>query len=146
MEIIRLGNKSVTDISRLENECFSHPWSEQSIVEAMAAGHIFIGAVQDGKTVGYAGVNRVCGEAYIDNIAVTADFRRRGIGRALCVKICEICRSDALITLEVRKSNTAAIRLYQSLGFENEGLRRDFYTDPTEDAVIMTKRKNDDIL
>ena len=84
----------------------------------------------------------VCGEVSINNIAVVEKFRRRGIAKALMEHMfTELC--DAVsATLEVRRSNDAAAALYGSLGFKRVGERKDFYSRPTEDAILMTKYLN----
>lgn len=95
----------------------------------------------DDKVAGYIGVYVVLESCYVNNIAVFPEYRRKGVGTAL-LKMAMLT-ADAMgtdfISLEVRKSNTEAISLYESLGFEEMGLRKNFYRHPTEDALIMTK-------
>lgn len=131
------------DISVIEKECFSHPWSRQAIEEAYLFGTMFFTAHSKGKTVGYSGVKTVAGTGFVANIAVTGPARKTGIGSALTSRLIYECEKNAdSVTLEVRRSNTAAISLYEKLGFTSEGVRRDFYSDPDEDAIIMTKYFN----
>ena len=99
----------------------------------------YVVAVEDETVLGFAGVHIIAGEGYITNIAVRESARRRGIGKILLERIIDICRDKCtLVTLEVRKSNAPAISLYEKLGFETLGIRKNFYEKPTEDAVIMT--------
>lgn len=90
--------------------------------------------------MGYIGAFTVCESCYISNIAVFPQHRRKGIGRLLLRKAAEQARKKGAesISLEVRPSNTAAISLYKSEGYEEVGLRKNFYRDPNEDALILT--------
>lgn len=126
----------------LEQKCFSHPWSEQSLrAELTHPRGMFFIAERDGMPVGYAGMQFIADEGYVANIAVDPAARRQGIGGALIDALCAFCGEQrlAFLTLEVRESNTPAIRLYAGRGFEPVGTRRGFYTDPAEDAVLMTR-------
>lgn len=128
-------------IAELERECFSAPWSENAVRETMERENaVFLVAECSGKICGYIGLYHAAGEGYITNVAVSGKMRRRGVGRALICALEEKAREMELsfLTLEVRVGNTAAIALYESLGFENLGRRPRFYSNPTEDAYIMT--------
>lgn len=132
----------ISQIARLEKECFSSPWSEKSLSEELEnPDSHFICAVECDELMGYIGVQEICGEAYITNIAVFSEHRGRGVGRALLKNACDGAekRKCEFITLEVRRSNEAAISLYVSEGFEQAGIRKNFYSDPTEDGIIYTK-------
>ena len=129
-------------IAELERQCFSTPWSESTIKSAMAPPNIFIGVKEEDALLGYLSFSQVAGECYINNLAVHKAFRRRGIARAL---LCELMSLAVLsqyefVSLEVRQSNSAAISLYSAFGFKEEGKRKNYYTAPNEDAVIMTRR------
>ncbi len=130
-------------IARLERLCFSSPWSEEALLCSAEEGIKFFLYEADGNTVGYVGLQRVLDEGYITNIAVDPACRRQGIGRALLSHLDETADRLGLsfISLEVRESNSAAIGLYNSLGYKNEGVRKSFYENPRENAVIMTKRR-----
>ncbi len=115
-------------------------WSESSLLETLSRnGHYFVAAV-DGKTAGHGGFTVVLDEGDITNIAVRHEFRRQG----LASKILEAMISEAnkrhlsFLTLEVRKSNTPAVLLYEKYGFTVRGERKSFYRNPTENALIMT--------
>ena len=131
----------VAEIARLEKECFSSPWSEAALAEELSnPDSHFLVAERDG-IAGYIGVQEICGEAYITNVAVFGKHRKSGIGRALLDEACKGAkgRGCEFITLEVRESNLPAIRLYESEGFEKVGLRKNFYSSPTENGLIYTK-------
>lgn len=140
--IVPLEPRHIKDIARLEELCFSEPWSEEGILEAYRLGTRFFVAEADKKLIGYIGVKAVVDEGYITNIAVFPEFRRKGAARALLNKVFTFAEEKRLsfVSLEVRPSNTAAVSLYQKTGFKEEGRRKDFYRLPREDALIMTKR------
>lgn len=131
----------VPEIAILEKECFSSPWSENALSEELEnPDSHFLVAEADG-VAGYIGVQEICGEAYITNIAVFESFRKAGIGRRLLKAAIDgaMARGCEFITLEVRVSNSAAISLYESEGFEKVGIRKNFYASPVEDGAIYTK-------
>lgn len=139
--IAEMKTEHIPEIARLEILCFSSPWSESSLAEELKNENShFLVAVSD-KIFGYIGVQEICGEAYITNIAVFGEYRKCGVGRALLDKACEGAKSRGceFITLEVRESNTPAISLYESEGFEKVGIRKNFYSAPTENGLIYTK-------
>lgn len=125
----------------LEKECFSMPWSMEMFLAELNDPHCLYFAAEEGdRLIGYAGMQYVLDEGYINNIAVAADFRRRGVASALMDRLISAAKelSLAFLTLEVRRSNASAIALYEKYGFERVGLRRDYYSLPREDAVLMT--------
>lgn len=131
----------IPQIAILEKECFSSPWSENALsAELKNPDSHFLVAEADGLA-GYIGVQEICGEAYITNIAVFPSFRKNGIGRVLLRAASDGAKSRGceFITLEVRISNAPAVSLYESEGFEHVGIRKNFYTCPTEDGAIYTK-------
>ena len=133
----------VKDIANIENNSFSTPWSEKAIRESMDAGTIFYVACLNDKIVGYMGLSKIVGEGYVTNIAVLPEYRRLGIGEKILGYVIDNTKAELeFISLEVRVSNIAAISLYEKFGFERVGLRKRFYTNPQEDAIIMTKYFN----
>lgn len=128
-------------LAQLEKECFSDPWSESAIREELENENAHFLVAESEDVVGYIGVQEICGEAYITNVAVTAEARKSGIGRALLKAACDGAKSRKceFITLEVRESNLPAIALYESEGFEKAGIRKNFYSSPTENGIIYTK-------
>ena len=132
----------VPQVAALEKICFSTPWSEQSIASELSNDlSLWIVALQDDVVVGYIGSQTVCGETDIMNIAVDPAWRRRGIAQILIEQLIRDLwewGSDRLM-LEVRPSNTAAVQLYEKLGFQQVGRRPNYYRDPKEDALILRK-------
>lgn len=140
-EIVKMRAEHIPEIARLEAECFSQPWSENALSEELKNENShFLAAVSD-RVLGYIGVQEICGEAYITNVAVFGEYRKEGIGRKLLNEACSGAkeRGCEFITLEVRESNSAAIALYESEGFEKAGVRKNFYSSPTENGIIYTK-------
>lgn len=133
--------KYLDDVYRIECACFAHPWSRADLENQLSLETSrFIVATESGKAVGYMGLQIFSGEGYVTNVAVLPEYRRQGIAQALISKQLE--NDMDFITLEVRKSNAAAINLYEKAGFEKVGVRPHFYASPDEDAVIMTKNLN----
>lgn len=129
----------IVDISNIENECFSCPWSQNAIRESMDANTSFYIGCVNNKTVAYMGLSKIVGEGYVTNIAVLPQFRKQGIAKALLEYVILQNSNLEFISLEVRVSNSNAISLYEKFNFKNVGLRKRFYTNPIEDAIIMTK-------
>lgn len=130
--------KHLDGVCKIENECFAHPWSREDLAAQIEneQSHFIVAVDDDGTVAGYAGVQIICGEGYITNVAVLPSYRRRGIAKALMSRVME--NKMDFLTLEVRKSNAPAIKLYESLGFSKVGERRNFYSDPDEDALLYT--------
>lgn len=137
--IIKLATKeNVEDILKIENACFSTPWTEQGISESIADDNTYLYvAYIDGDVAGYMGVQIFSGDGFVTNVATLPQYRRMGIAKALINKVLQ--HEMNFLTLEVRESNTPAISLYKSLGFEEVGKRPRFYRNPDEDALLMTK-------
>ncbi len=128
-------------IAVLERECFSAPWSENALFETMEMETaVFLVAECGGEICGYVGSYHAAGEGYITNVAVSGRMRRRGVGRALICELKERAKENgfSFLTLEVRVGNLPAVALYESLDFKNLGRRPRFYSNPIEDAYIMT--------
>lgn len=127
-------------IADIEKQSFSTPWSENAVNESMAAGTQFYVARIKNNIAGYMGISKIAGEGYVTNIAVLPRYRHKGVGKALLEYVISASRDSLeFISLEVRMSNTAAVSLYEKFGFERVGVRKRFYTNPQEDAIIMTK-------
>lgn len=137
----KMNECHITQIAELEKECFSEPWSENALREELENKNSHFLVAQSEKVAGYIGVQEICGEAYITNVAVFKEFRKAGVGRALLKAACDGAKSRncGFITLEVRESNLPAIALYESEGFEKAGIRKNFYSSPTENGIIYTK-------
>lgn len=139
MNIVVMQERHLAALAEIERACFHAPWSENMLREELGKG-IFLVAEQDGRTAGYVGCQTVLDEGYITNVAVSPDCRRQGIGRALIEELAQRARAQGLsfVTLEARASNAPAIALYEGAGFDRVGMRKNFYTAPSEDAVLMT--------
>lgn len=140
MTIERATREDIPTLLALENECFSEPWSEKSFEDFFALDFTAaLKAVEGDKTVGYAGLYISGADGDITNVAVTASARRKGVGRALIEGLKALPVEN--LFLEVRESNLPAISLYESAGFSRDGLRKNFYSNPRENAILMSYRK-----
>ena len=139
IEIIPMNESHVSAEAELEKQNFSDPWPEIAVRSELTNKlALWLVAVEDGEVLGYVGSQTVLQEADMMNIAVSDCHRRRGIARALVEEL--IRRLDAYqLTLEVRASNAPAIALYENLGFQQVGLRKNYYHKPKEDALILRK-------
>ena len=137
IEIRKIDEESARLAAELEKLCFSEPWSEKAILEEAERG-FFVAAYIDGDIAGYAGMLCVLDERDVCNIATVPHFRGKGVGRALTDALIASARESgaSVIMLEVRKSNAAAIALYEKAGFTLVGQRKNFYTMPREDALL----------
>lgn len=136
--------ENVDEVAAIEAVCFSTPWSSNAFRDAVESDYYdYIAAIDasDGAVVGYAGMQVVLDEAEITNIAVDAQYRKRGIAAKLLESLETICirKNVTYLHLEVRESNAAARSLYEKMGFAIDGIRKNFYQKPTENAVLMTK-------
>lgn len=142
MIIRKMESKDVPAIAALEERCFSDPWSEKSIASELENPlSYWLVAEVNGCVAGYVGSQSVLDAADMMNIAVSPDYRRIGIGQALIQELIVHLQQKHVIALllEVRVSNSAAIALYQKLGFEQVGCRPRYYRNPREDALILRK-------
>ena len=127
-------------ITKLEEECFTDSWSPALMSQMFASEFDKIYVLEDeGRIIGYADVRNMYGDCDLMNICVTEAARGRGGASLLMERIMAQARFEDAnqILLEVRKSNAAAIALYKKFGFTELGVRRDYYTNPVEDAIIM---------
>lgn len=143
LQIREMEAADVEAASRLESEAFSMPWSARDFLEMVEADYAsYYVAELEGRIIGCCGIRNIAGEGEITNVVVKAPYRNQGIGRQLMEYMLKKAAEQniTVCTLEVRLSNEPAIRLYESLGFQGEGVRPKFYEKPTEDALIMWKR------
>lgn len=141
-----MAERHIPALAELERLCFSEPRSAAllrgELTNPLARFFVaeYTGDSGEPEIAGYAGMQSIVGECYVDNIAVFPALRGRGIGRALTEALLAAAAEEhsAFLTLEVRRSNQAAIGLYRSLGFEEVGERKNFYRNPTENALLMT--------
>ena len=144
IEFRKLKLRDLTAIEEIERLSYPTPWSRSMFAGELAKpSSICLGAVDAvrDELVGYLIISRYVDAWHVMNIAVAPEYRRRGIARRLMERLFEVTERDADrgYTLEVRVSNEAAIRLYEELGFRTRGIRRGYYTDNREDALIMWK-------
>ena len=135
-----IDKNDAKELSRLDEKCFSSPWSEASFSnEASNPLAQYVIAKADEKVVGYAGFWQVVDEGQITNIAVLNEYRRKGIARQMLEILIQKAkeRQISVLSLEVRESNFSAISLYEKFEFHKVGLRKDYYKNPTENAVLM---------
>ena len=141
IEIRNAVKGDIDFVASLEKECFSLPQSHSDL-EKMASDDtkLLLVAVADGELAGYIGAYTVCRESDIMTVAVAPAFRKAGIGKMLVSSLFEHLKGDSdAVFLEVRESNSAATGLYTSLGFEQVGVRKNYYKLPTEDALLFKK-------
>jgi ribosomal-protein-alanine N-acetyltransferase len=142
IELRRLAQRDLEAIERIERRSYPTPWSRSMFASEMAKpASISLGAfsTETGELVGYLVISRYVDAWHVMNIAVEPEHRRQGIAVALFQRLFELTAADGRrgYTLEVRISNEAAISLYERLGFQSRGVRRGYYTDNREDALIM---------
>ena len=141
VELRRLEARDLDVVEAIERESYPTPWSRSMFdAELRKPSALALGAfIDDGTLVGYAFVSRYVDAWHVMNVAVVDAYRRRGVASALLERLFAVTESDPRrgYTLEVRVSNAGAIRLYEQLGFEARGIRRGYYTDNREDALIM---------
>lgn len=140
--IVPMQESHLDELAEISRLCFSMPWSRAGLAAELSSdtAHFWV-AEENGRCIGFAGMHAVCGECYVDLVAVRPSARRRGVGERLVEQMIawmEETRGE-FITLEVRASNAPAIALYEKLGFERAGLRRGFYEDNHEDALLLTR-------
>jgi ribosomal-protein-alanine N-acetyltransferase len=135
-----MERRHIKDVAAIEFACFSSHWPEsafQTELENRCARYLV--AKLDDKVVGFAGMWVIMDETHITTLAVLPEYRRRRIGERLLVRLLEIARSLGArrATLEVRKSNAAALRLYEKYGFQAVAIRKKYYVENGEDAIVM---------
>lgn len=131
----------VPAMARIERDSFGAPWSAEEITkDVTAGGNVYVAVAETGgEKAGYGEIRIVADEAQIYNIAIAPEYRKQGIGEALLMHLIEAGRERgcALVTLEVRAGNEAAMALYKKLGFREVGRRKGYYAKGGEDAVLM---------
>ena len=140
VEIRTLELIDLVSIEAIEQRSYPTPWSRSMFAsELTKPTSICLGAFEGSELIGYVINSRYVDAWHVMNVAVDPDRRRRGVASALLERLFELTRDDERrgYTLEVRVSNDGAIRLYEQLGFEPRGIRRGYYTDNREDALIM---------
>ena len=132
----------ISQVAEIERQIFSIPWSEKAFKDSMESDNtIYIVAKEDNNVAGYAGMYLSFEEGNITNVAVNPSSRRKGIGEKIVRDILNRAYEKGVrdVFLEVRETNSAAIALYEKIGFKEEGIRKNFYEKPKENALIMWK-------
>lgn len=142
MIILPLHVRDLPEVSEIEQRAYEFPWTDGIIRDCFKAGYS-AWALRAGhnKLLGYSFMSMAVGEAHILNLCIDPAHQRKGLARYLLTHLLHVARAAhiTLVLLEVRRSNKAAIRLYQSQGFQNTGVRKDYYpaADGREDAFIL---------
>ena len=143
MTLREMTVEDLDQVMELERDLFHVPWTREGYFTFLIRQDtMFLAVEEKGEILAYCGVLMVLDEGDVLNVAVKRDRQREGIGRFLMESLIRLAGEQGVTTLhlEVRKSNEAAIRLYERTGFARDGIRRNYYTDPAEDAVLMTAR------
>lgn len=135
----------INGVYNLSKECFAIPWTLDSITNELnnpLAKYIIAENLETNEVIGFVGVWIIAGEGDITNIAVNPKYRKHGVASNLLLNLLDICKSLNCndITLEVRESNIPAQNLYKKFDFKEEGIRKGYYSDNGENAIIMWKR------
>lgn len=137
----KMTHADIAAVAEIERESFATPWTEEIFEHELsgnAYSHYIVGE-RDGYIIGHCGMWIVLDECHITNVAVRTSLRGKGYGEDLMRQAMELCRLNEVktMTLEVRVSNVAARTLYQKLGFQEGGIRKNYYTDDQEDGLVM---------
>lgn len=141
-KLVPMDRSHLAGVAELERLCFTVPWTEEMLAEELynPTASFIVAESAAGEVLGYAGLHVVLDEGYIDNVAVRPSCRRHGIAHRLLDTFCRFGQAHlAFLTLEVRPSNIAAVALYQAHGFQEAGRRKDYYDNPREDALLLTR-------
>jgi len=141
--IHKMRERHLKEVFEIERACFTSPWSYESLKKDLTQSKIavYLVALRDRAVIGYAGMWNVVDEGHILNIAVRQDCRRMGVGTRMMSRLTASARRANMtgLTLEVRENNIAAREMYKKFGFKQEGVRKNYYSDTGEDAIIMWK-------
>ncbi|KAA0941571.1 ribosomal-protein-alanine N-acetyltransferase [Sporosarcina sp. ANT_H38] len=136
-----MGIEDITSVVEIEKESFATPWTAEVFEHEMTGNDYahYVVAVDEGEVIGHCGMWIVLDECHITNVAVRTRLRGNGIGEALMKQAIALCKEKEvrLMTLEVRMTNNTAQNLYRKLGFQDGGIRKNYYTDDHEDALVM---------
>ena len=141
-KLVPMDRSHLAGVAELERMCFSTPWNEAMLEEELYndTASFIVAEGEDGSVLGYAGLHVILDEGYIDNVAVRPSCRRLGLGDRLLDVFIRFGQANlAFLTLEVRPSNTPAVALYEKNGFKEVGRRPNYYDDPKEDALLLTR-------
>lgn len=142
MQIRPMTKEDCEQVAAIESVSFSVPWSLNAFLDTVEReNYRYFVAEEAGVILGYCGFTYVLDEAEIPNVCVKAEARKKGVGKNMMTAMIDAAKQLGVVVLylEVRESNTPARRLYESLGFVADGIRRNFYEQPVENAVLMSK-------
>jgi [ribosomal protein S18]-alanine N-acetyltransferase len=141
IDVVPMKRRHVKVVAAIEADIFPSPWSVSLYISELAqpATRTYLVARSDGEVVGYAGLMLAVGEGHVTTIGVATGWQRRGIGRLLLLKLAQVAveRGAADLTLEVRMTNSGAQALYHEFGFGPAGIRKNYYAEVGEDALVM---------
>lgn len=140
--IRRIRREDVPDVAELERKIFSDAWSERAIMETLEQKQtMLLSAYEDKKLVGYVILYYVLEDGEIARIAVDDPYRRKGVASRMLRELEILCKDNGVskLLLDVRESNAAAYSFYEKQGFTRDGFRRNYYSDPVENAVLMSR-------
>ena len=139
----RMQETDLDKVVWLEKEIFTTPWSRTSFQESLEKTYSYFFVAQEKEVVGYCGIHNLGGDGEITNVAVDKNWRKKHVAHSMLEFAMHEAGKEGVeaFTLEVRVSNTPAIKLYEKLGFVNQGIRKNFYQNPVEDAIVMWKNK-----
>lgn len=140
-KLVPMDKSHLSQVAAIERMCFSHPWSEtlleQELYNDMLS--LVVAEGEDGTVLGYGEVRAILDEGTLEKIAVAPPFRRQGVAEEILKAYLRLGRAHlAFLTLEVREGNAPAIGLYEKLGFQVVGRRKNYYRELHEDALLMT--------
>ncbi|QJB57732.1 ribosomal protein S18-alanine N-acetyltransferase [Pseudodesulfovibrio sp. zrk46] len=139
-QVIQLKASDLDDLIKLEKSCFDYHWSRDQFLMGLERGVFkILGVREDARLVGYIAISLIEDEMEILNLAVHTDYRKRGLAKALLKRAFEICTKKGIVKsfLDVKISNTPAIDLYKKFGYVQVGVRKRYYPDTKEDALLF---------
>ena len=142
LTIRKMRKEDIESVAALENEIFTDAWSEKALDETYVQKQTLkLVAYEDKKLIGYVILYYVLEEGEIARIAVADEYRQKGVGTRMLIELNSLCEDNGItkLLLEVRESNESAIAFYQERGFIRNGIRKNFYTNPPEDAILMSR-------
>ena len=141
--IRKMKKEDIPAVAVLEKEIFPDPWSEQALAESLEQNHtLLLTAYEDRQLIGYLILYYALEDGEIARIAVIPEKRRQGVGARLLLELENLCELNGItkLLLDVRESNAGAVSFYKDYGFTEDGIRRKFYSDHVEDAVLMSRQ------
>lgn len=136
-----MNEEDIDDVLEIEHKSFATPWSREAFFNELTHNQfaLYVVLEEENKVIGYCGAWIVVDEAHITNVALLPEYRGRKLGEALMRQLMELASEMGAVTmtLEVRVSNFTALSLYRKLGFQNGAIRKNYYTDNQEDALVM---------